>query len=622
MNAHRIAVMRGTPVKTSSNEAIARGSIHRLPESFNVNAKHGGRAWASVVRSVCFLAWCMWSVVGLSGCKESPRKPVVRQSVRTSDVMQKTSGLDRLLGEASSTTEETPSHVEHGSGHEVKSIDVWSALESKEAVELVPTARKPLSLFVSEEERKHVRVSFSIRGIARGSGSDVEDRFWELLTSRAPDPWELHRATASERQDVPDVRMQLNFRRQVTRLRRIVKTAPPRVAYRYEVKIAFVGKDSLKSSWSDWTFEWTDEATSASENAVEERFWSELGKRLPALVVVEPEATMSWLRAHGRMVQVLTGELSGLRLSRHAYFGQGCVTEAQKAGGVALRSLFFPHTPPQNLDVVKIEDMACTRHGVYILSYEMPTRLALYHQTFGASHAWKTPLSFVDPVPQGGGRLHLDDDVLCAWSTGKTLEVQCFDRKTGLPRWKTTPLPGTWRGMAHDGRQLVFANDQAVLALSRHGELLDVQRLETRRNARLTLTCQLQNRLILTTAPGVLVSYHLDKHEFDWTMTTLDPSFVHCSKQNTLLVSDAGGYLLAMDVEHDTPMWRIRTVKPPLDMLTFGNEVYVLLERAILVVDRASGARVAQIPLLWRATRFIQNGSQIYLDTAEAIYRW
>ena len=80
--------------------------------------------------------------------------------------------------------------------------------------------------------------------------------------------------------------------------------------------------------------------------------------------------------------------------------------------------------------------------------------------------------------------------------------------------------------------------------------------------------------------------------------------------------------VLAIDIDANAPKWRFKTVSRPRDVMTYRGIVYILLDRAIVALDNATGTLRAQIPLPWRANAFIQIGHKTYIDTPDIVFPW
>ncbi len=509
-------------------------------------------------------------------------------------------------------------------------LDLTSILkpETVENQAEAPAVQKcVISQFATEQEQKLVRVAISLKGIPKNNQDEIEHRIMNLLNAHAPQPWELRKSSAIDSHEKPIGRLDVEYKKQIIRLKKASKTAPQRANIHYVFSLKFSAPNGLISSWNDFHFDLHDDIAVSSEAGINDLFWHNLETQFPTLTLIDSDLTSQWLRTQGLSPLILTDGLSAFRHSNHIYYPKGCLISRDEHQNRLLRQLQSPYSPAQSLDVPNVLDMVCTQDATFIVSSETPLRMALYYQPRTTSHAWKSQLSFADSIREGDLSLFVDDDIICLYTglapqQNRGVEIQCLDRKTGLMRWQTNRLSGAFRGFAHDKNQLVFANDQAIFAISRNGEMLASQPIQTSSRLRKRMFCQLQNRLIFMTGPGQFVSWNLTKEAFDWQTSVFDSDFIHCSQQNTLLFSEVGGYILAYDVENNTPLWKYRTVSTPLDAFSYGNIIYLLLDRAVIALDRATGHQKAQIPLPWQAQQFIQIGAKLYLDTKDAVYSW
>lgn len=575
-------------------------------------------------RRALFLAIAILMLFVFSACKETPTRHQNRKNQTPQyDIEKVSKNIERFTAaDNPNPVQETivePPHL---------TLDLSSSLKDLPVIDMSSqNERSVISQFPSETQPKIVRVAIAMRGVPRNVHDDVENHILNILNAHAPQPWELRKANAIDSHETVVGRLNVDYKRQTLRLRRVSKTAPQRADVSFSFKMSFSGTKDTKSSWNDWNYEYRDEIALTSENAASAAFWQNLEENFPVLTVIQEDETTQWLRAQGLLPQVLTNDLSAFRLTGHRYYPSGCLVSTNANHTLELRRLQSPYSPPQNLDVSSILDMACFRDATFIITPETPVRTALYYQPTNKKHAWKSQLTFSDSIKNGDLAMHIDDDLLCLYSgmeptQNRGVEIQCLDRKTGLMRWKTKRLSGALRGIAFDEHKIAFANDQALFEISRSGKIETVKRLKTSSRLRSRLSCQLQNRLIFMTGPGQFVSWNLDTQAFDWQTSVFDSDFIHCSQHDILLISEVGGYLLAWNVETKTPIWKYRTVSTPLDAFSYGEMIYILLDRAIIVLDRSTGRQRAQIPLPWAALKFIQMGHNLYLDTKDAVYTW
>lgn len=496
---------------------------------------------------------------------------------------------------------------------------------------LSQVAHIPLSHFSSDSTSYRVRVSFQLKGMPKSQADAYEERLFALLNERAPQPWTLLRARQFDKNETADARLTVSFKRQILRQKRSGKLSPTRMLVQYDVDFNFFGLPQKTASWNGWKYAWQEEALNLSETAIADRFWRDFEKSVPLLTAIDAEQTAQWLKSQGLSPQIMTGNVDAISAENHTYYPDGCLFSREdspdSAHEIWIRSLLSPLSPPQKLALENVEDARCTRDGLFTLSYDTPLQMHLFYQPFASQNAWKTTLAFSHPITPQTIQLHVDDDLICAFPRNtatqiRAVEITCIDRKTGLPRWKTAPIPGSFNGFAYDDSKLVFATDQVVLAIARHGDILNLQKIETRGRLRSRDFCQMGKHLVFTTAPGEFAAYNMDTQSFDWQYRALDPKFIHCSKPNTFIVSESGGYLLALDIENHKPKWKFRSLALPIAAMTHRNIVYFLFERAILGLDADSGMQVAQIPLPWRALNFIQIGSKNFIDTGNTIYRF
>ena len=575
-------------------------------------------------RRTLFLIIATLSLFVLSACKETPTRHQNRKNQAPQyDIEKVSKNIERFTAtdnpDPVAETIVEPPHL---------TLDLLASLKDLQAVDIgAQIERSAISQFPSDVQPQIVRVTINLRGVPRNATDDVENRIMNILSAHAPHPWDLRKANSIDSHETVVGRLNVDFKKQTLRLRRASKTAPQRADVTFSLTMSYAGAKGTKSSWHDWHYDYHDEIALASENAASAYFWQHLEEEFPVLTVIQQDETAQWLRAQGLLPQVLTNDLSAFRLTGHQYYPSGCLVSSNASRMLELRRLQSPYSPPQNLEVTSVLDMACFRDAMFIVAPETPIRLALFYQPTNKQHAWKSQLTFADSIKSGDIAMHVDDDLLCLYTgmeptQNRGVEIQCLDRKNGLMRWKTKRLSGALRGIAFDDHKLAFANDQALFEISRDGKIETVKRLQTSSRLRNRLSCQLQNRMIFMTGPGQFVSWNLDTHEFDWQTAVFDSDFIHCSQQNILLISEVGGYILAWNVETKTPIWKFRTVSTPIDAFSYGEMIYIMLDRAIVVLDRATGRQRAQIPLPWLAQKFIQMGHNLYLDTKDAVYTW
>ncbi len=575
-------------------------------------------------RVICVLmSMILFMPILMSGCKEKIERH--KKAQPQYDIEKVSRNIERITQENVESEEGAVVNDRGTRAHPI--LNLPEALQEAETVGLGAAPRCVLSQFPAESGRDVIRVTITSRGGTKAQQEETEEKIFNILSLHAPHPWELSRGRAADGQEKSWGRLNVDLKHQTLRMRRTSKTAPLRAEINYSLSMSMTTPKNMKSSWGEWKYSYRDEITVGSEGSANALFWKNVVERLPTLTVIEPEETGLWLQAQGLSRHVLDDTLSEMRVSEHVYYPDGCVLSTEPGRASELRQIQTPYSPPQKIDIPGIMSMSCQKDATFIVSAETPLRMALYYEPKRGVHAWKSQLTFADSIRPGDLLLHVDDDLICLVTgleaqQNRGVEVQCLERKTGLMRWQTKRLSGALRGVAFDDRQVVIANDQALVSISRDGVIRKALRLETSSRLRSRLSCQLQNRLIMMTGPGQFAAWNLDTDEFDWQAGVLESEFVHCSQQNTFIFSEVGGYLLAYDVEKNEPLWKYQTTALPKDAFSYGGNVYFLLEQAILVLDRVTGKRKAQIPLAWPANRFIAIGSRLYLDTKEAVYTW
>lgn len=561
------------------------------------------------------------------GCKDAPRPPKKQPSTPAFHFEEKPLQFERLNN--SVQTHDAASPRPHVPAPPITTLDAAPLLAHLQPSAIEPAARVALSRFPTDPTQYRLLVNAQFRGLPKAISDAYDERLFSLLYARTPQPWSLLRARNLEKSETYDARLNVLFKRELIRQKGHGKQAPTRTVIRFEVSFAFSGMPRNDVSWRNWRYEWVEKAVNLSESAISDRFWHDLESRVPVLTVMRRDETAQWMRAQGLSPALLDENAPGIKADDHTYHPEGCLvsrtTTNDDKSETWIRTLQTPNAPPQSLAVQNVEDLRCMRQGVLTLSYDTPMQLSLYYQSQTADSAWKTTMRVALPVAAGASQLHLDDDLICVLPRrisphSRMTELYCIDRQTGLARFKTAPIPGAFSGFAYDDGQIVVATDQAIVAISRSGKLLDVKKIESRSRLRTRLSCQFPDRLVFNTAPGEFIAYNANEHVIDWQYRALDSEFLHCGQDDTLLLSESGGYLLAVDIASNVPKWRFKTVSLPHDVMTYRSVVYVLLDRAIIALDNATGALLAQIPLPWRATSFIRIGHKMYVDTPDEVF--
>lgn len=559
-----------------------------------------------------------------TGCKESPTRHVPRKQTQKVDIEKVSKNITQMTAGDQAKALEQPQAPKDN--HPI--LDLASALGPDDTPPLTFAPKRiTLSQFPSDNQPKLIRVMLTVRGVPKSVHDETEAKLLSILNAHAPQPYELRRSAHFDSHESAWARLTVDFKKQTLRLRKASKTAPVRASILFSIEMSFHAPDNMRASWNDFKIVLRDEIPLANESAANAEFWQKLEHELPTLTVQDTDTTAQYLRAQGLAPQVLTNELSSIRIPNHAYYPDGCIVTHAPNGDYALRMLLTPYDSPRKLDIPKLAALSCRRDATFIAAAETPNRFALYYQPTREQLAYKKQLMFTDVLKPDDIALHVDDDLLCLYSGNRPLqiratEIQCLDRKTGRMRFQTKRYPSALRGLAHNAENLVFATDQSIYTVTKDGKITDAIRLKTSSRMRRLLSCQLDDRLIFMPGPGQFVAWNLKTATFDFQTAVLDAEFIHCGQHNTLLFSEVGGYILAIDVETNTPLWKYRTVQIPHDAYSYGDLVYLLLDRAVLILDRSTGQRRAQIPLPFLATRFISIGSRLFLDTQDGIYTW
>ena len=573
------------------------------------------------------------SALWTAGCKETDKtakKQTPQAEFRYSEVSRQIDRLN-LTGAAPAAGDNAEKRQKSQTAPPFPVIDIASMLSGLQPEVFGQADRLALSKFPTDPTQYRISVSVQFKGMPKSVADIFDERLFARLTALAPQPWILQRARNFEKSETADARLNIAFKRELSRKKSYGKQVPARTVIQFELAFSFSGMTDYDVSWRNWRYHWSEETVSLSDAAISERFWRDLETRIPALTATDREKTAQWLRAQGLSPAILSGDIGGIASKAHVYCPDGCLLSPAAPNDPGreslIRSVLDLEAPPQALSVADPEDLHCDRNGIFTLSAESPVQLNLYYQAMTAENAWKTTIRLGRPAAQGTVRIHADDDLICIvprQSAAQTrfAEISCLSRKNGLARWKTGPVPGAFAGFAYDEKQIVLATDQAIAAISRGGEVLDVKKIETRSRLRARLSCQLGNRLLFAAAPGEFVAYNLSEHVFDWQYRALNSEFLFCGEQNTVILSESGGWLLAADVEQNAPKWRFKSVALPLDIISRQGIVYVLSERAVTAIDNDTGRILAQIPLPWRATSFIKIGRNVYFDAPDEVYPW
>ena len=564
-------------------------------------------------------------IVLASGCKEPPVKQSTKKKPQTRDMAQVSANIDRLTETEFDRPERDTAQKQRTQNNEA--VINLNEMITDETAALMPVSmeRVPFSQFRSDFEPRIIRVSILTRGLPRSQIETIENRILDLIGTHAPQPFELRKSASIDKHDNVWGHLHIDYHRQTIRLRKTSKTAPLRAAYKFSLDMHLSAHDDQSISWHDWSYKWQDENTVANETAVNAHFWKRLEREIPMLTAIQTDETEQWLRAQGLAPQILSGDLSATKLSAHQYWPQGCIVESTN-GKALVRQLAKPYAPPQQLSVDPLL-MQCQGNAAFIVTSESANRIALYYHSDHSTQAWKSMLSFQTPVKKGDLGMYIDDDVICLYTgadpvQARTVEFQCIDRKNGILRWRIAPIPGVLRGFAVNRDMIYIAGDQMLASIKKDGTDVRVKKLQTGGRQKNYLSCQFKDRMVFTTSASHLVSYRFDTGEIDWETSLLDPARIHCSQAGVLLVSEAGGYLLAFDIDDHKPIWKYRTVTAPRDILTYGDIIYLLLDRAIVALVPATGTVKAQIPMIYPANRFIQSAARLYLDTEDAVYTW
>lgn len=513
-----------------------------------------------------------------------------------------------------------------------EAIDLASAIDRSETTAKLGSMlsnKAVLSDFASATEQRIIRVSMSVKSSRGGliSVSDLEERVWNMLVAQAPQPYVLRRSEGIDAHDIVWGNLRVNFKRQQMRLRRASKTASLRANYSFEFSMVFNAPKELESSWNGWNLVHNDEHGVEDERRVNENFLARLEREMPTLTVVNIAQTQNWLRAQGIFADVVTSEYSkrAMPVADHRYFDEGCVLY-REGEQFYMRYLLMPFSKSRPLSMPKIQAMHCSRDATFVVAQSGLHNADLYYQASGSLNAYKMRLNFEQPPVQENVKLIVDDDLLCLFlgfdpKEARTTEVQCFNRKTGLMRWRTRPLPGALRALAIDDKRLVLANEQALISMTRQGQVEYARPLESQgRRKHAKDYCQSGKILVFSPKAGRHIAFDIEKQQALWSIDTIESSFLHCGLKDSVILSEAGGYLLAIDIQTGQARWKYRSVKMPKDALSFGANLYLLMDKAIIALDLVSGKRVAEIPLHVEANSIINIGGRIFLDTAPAIY--
>ncbi len=512
--------------------------------------------------------------------------------------------------------------------HEGVAIDVMAHAPANPY--LLPDAQQVLlSDFARADQKKIIRVTTDLRLSRNGRipGEDIDERLWNMLTAHTPEPYELQRANAKDRTNDAWGTLTIQFKRVSERLRKTSKTAPQRTRASFELSLSLRLPKDLSSSWSNFHYKFKDEHYSDEDKKVNQAFWQTLKDVFPTLTVAPPGEAVSWARSIGLITTRLSNDIAeSTPFPEHRYYNEGCVVY-EKSGQTYLSPLqSTSHFSARPLAVTPLLSLQCSRDATFVFSQSTQNDVELHYQPPAANHSWKTGIHFDTPVTAENFGHYIDEDIICLWngeslSESRRSEVHCLDRKTGIPRWKTLPQQGMVRGFAATPQAMTFVMDQAAFSISREGQLLYVQRLSPIQS-RITQrrSCQNDKTLAFSMNPTQLMFMDIATGEFTWVLNTINTEELHCGLNDIIVFSEAGGYLLGVNASTLQPLWKYRPATMPRDFLTFGKNLILLMDRAIIALDLTTGHKLASFPLSITATKLLRLGNRIFLDTPTAIH--
>ena len=485
-----------------------------------------------------------------------------------------------------------------------------------------------LSNFAQSNQKKIIHVSTDLRLTRTGriANENIEERIWNILSSHTPEPYELQRAGTREHANDTWASLNIQFKRASERLRKPSKSAPQRTRTSFELALSLHHPKHMSSSWSHFNFKFRDEHDSDEDKQVNQAFWLALRDKFPTLTVSPPGEAIAWARSVGLVTSRLSNDMTAApTFPEHRYYPEGCIAY-EKEDKTYIAPLHASHASARPLSITPLLSIYCSRDATFAFSQSTPNDLELHYQPLTADHSWKTGIHFETAVTRDNFGHYIDDDIICLWngehlSDARKSEVHCLDRKTGLPRWKTLPLQGMIRGFAATPSALMFVMDQAAFSITRAGEPLYVHRLlpiQSRITER--KSCHNASTLALSMNPTQLLLMDISTGEFTWALNTFNIEMLHCGSNDIIVFSEAGGYLLGINASTLQPLWKYRPASMPRDLLTFGESLILLMDRAIIALDLSSGQQLAAFPLPVMATSLIRLGNRLFLDTPNAIH--
>ena len=507
---------------------------------------------------------------------------------------------------------------------EVLTIDVMSHLPER-TLDMPEPQLVVLSDYAQPNAKKVIRVTTNLRTTRNGriAGEDLEERIFNLLTAKTPEPFELQRAKTLEKGDQTWGILNLTFKRTSERLRRASKTAPWRSRANFGLSIDVKLPENQVSSWTKFNFNFVDEHYADEDLKVNQAFWRALEAELPTFTASSNAS--DWARAIGLVTSRLSNEAPDkLELPKHQTYDKGCVVY-QENDQTFVRQLQSPFAHPRPLSISTPLELRCDDEATFVFALNGQNDVDLYYQPSMKNVAWKTGIHFETQVSADNFDYHLDDDLICVWngkraSSARRTEIHCLDRKTGMPRWQTTPFNGMVRGFAATNESLTFVTDQAAFAISRPGSLVYVHKLAPVK-ARLpeARSCHNDNTLVFSMNPGYLTFMDLANGDVTWQLNAFNSEKLFCAQDNVVVFSEAGGYLLGVNARELKPLWKYRPVSMPRDILSFGHSLILLMDRAIVALDAQTGVVQTSFKLPVRAQTLIRLGQRLYLDQENAI---
>jgi hypothetical protein len=481
-----------------------------------------------------------------------------------------------------------------------------------------------LSDFVDPNPTRRILVELALKAPVNHDES-LEELLLELLERRMPTPYLLRERKTLEEKERSWGRVYVIYRKRLDRIRSTAKNQPRRGKIRADVEIVTHFPKGFGSNWDGFRYQFAFERPLDQLRQLDLDFWNSVRGLLPALVLSDeteapPDLQLREELGHGDWPPLFEQPLLGL-------FPDGCAA-LRTDTGIELRRLRQSRSAVIRLDDGPSLAAHCTLNGAFVaLPANNRSARVSFEPWESRGQRWNTQVSFSQGIETDLLRFILAQDVVCLLGEQRErglryAKLACFRQSTGALLWEWATDGSDVSAIDVRDERVIIATGRRIVELELHtGQTLWSAEIEDATGVSSShANCVNGKSMIFSPRSNRYLAYDPKLRQSPWTFATLGSDFIYCDELDGIYLEQAGGSLIALERDSLTPRWRFHVGEQVVDLLSFGGSLFVLLPRAIYLLEPESGRIQWAAGLPFMALHLMTFERRIYARSADRVY--